>query len=281
MSVNNRMKRAVTQAERVQQAGKYANKKCIFFDCLNPTRAATKSGLDVLYCRKHAEHYQRHGSYKKGSYTASQLAPYRRSAAKWIKQHKDSLAVTEALVNINRLYWQAGRKVEATRLSGMKPKERAVNAWARLRVADIETKRVLAALLAVEHLCKVDPERSAEPEFKTVQVAKLVHRMASGTHKSWQQGYYGSGKLTTIEMHKYPQSRGRVLRHIGEQLQEAGYMAVDAYMEKQGVSPVVMPPKRAVRKPSPVPVVIPAGIVTDTTGAAKVELINGTLVVKW
>jgi hypothetical protein len=112
----------------------------------------------------------------------------------------------------------------------MKPKERAVNAWARLRDADIDTKRVLAALLAVEQLCQLDTKAAAEPEFKTVQIAKQVHRMASGTHKSWQQGYY-SGKLTTLKMDKYPESRGRVLRHLGGQLQEAGRMAVDAYLK--------------------------------------------------
>ncbi|TIS93567.1 MAG: hypothetical protein E5W99_07910, partial [Mesorhizobium sp.] len=44
---------------------------------------------------------------------------------------------------------------------------------------------------------------------------KLVHRMASGTHKRWGEG------STATELHVYPRPRGRVLRHMGEALEKA------------------------------------------------------------
>ena len=59
-----------------------------------------------------------------------------------------------------------------------------------------------------------------------MQAAKLVHRMASGTHKRWEQptlsvGADGRSVTRNVELHVYPRSRGRILRHIGEDLEEA------------------------------------------------------------
>ncbi|MNN29542.1 hypothetical protein D3C81_1431510 [compost metagenome] len=50
-----------------------------------------------------------------------------------------------------------------------------------------------------------------------MQAGKLLHRMAGGAHKSWG-GYDGAPK---VELHKYPASRGRVLRHLGRHLEQA------------------------------------------------------------
>ena len=58
-------------------------------------------------------------------------------------------------------------------------------------------------------------------EFKRVQAAKLVHEMASGTHKRW-----GEGPGAT-ELHVYPRSRGRVLRHVGKDIESAVELLVD------------------------------------------------------
>ncbi len=71
-----------------------------------------------------------------------------------------------------------------------------------------------------------DPHPHGTTEYKRVQAAKLVHRMASGTHKRWEQptlsvGADGTSVTRSVELHAYPRSRGRVLRHIGEDLEEA------------------------------------------------------------
>jgi hypothetical protein len=85
----------------------------------------------------------------------------------------------------------------------------------------------LAAWLAVEVVIADDPQGDRHREFKQVQAAKVAHRMASGTHKRWQREVPASpqtgrlGKTAVEEMHVYPRSRGRVLWHIGRDLEKA------------------------------------------------------------
>ena len=76
--------------------------------------------------------------------------------------------------------------------------------------------RVLEAWLSVVAAIAADPQPDNDPEFRRVQVAKLVHRLASGTHKSWPQP---NGRVDVL--HAYPRSRGRVLRHLGEGIEGA------------------------------------------------------------
>jgi hypothetical protein len=45
--------------------------------------------------------------------------------------------------------------------------------------------------------------------------------MASGSHKRWGEG------PTATELHVYPRSRGRFLRHIGEALEKACELLVE------------------------------------------------------
>lgn len=83
----------------------------------------------------------------------------------------------------------------------------------------------LSVWLAVEMRLADDPQAEWRPEFKRVQAAKLVHRMAIGTHRRREQER-PDGRVRVIEMHKYPASRGRVLRHIGEALERAAELLV-------------------------------------------------------
>jgi hypothetical protein len=76
----------------------------------------------------------------------------------------------------------------------------------------------LAAWLAVDSAIRADAQPERRAEFRRVQAAKAVHRLASGTHKRWERERPGGGKQVE-ELHKYPHSRGRVLRHLGEQLE--------------------------------------------------------------
>jgi hypothetical protein len=71
-----------------------------------------------------------------------------------------------------------------------------------------------------------------------VQAAKLVHRMASGTHKRWEQPAYDDGagrsRTRTVELHVYPRSRGRVLRHIGQDLEQTTELLVQRKLSAVG-----------------------------------------------
>lgn len=190
---------------------------CAVLDCGQPTTTSEGKGLNRHYCRRHVEHFRRHGSYSKPSYTAAELNGYRVAALAWLQEHRDLPEVREAVERMRTLYWRGGRPEEAFRLAGKPPRERATIVWARLRARNVDPLVPLAAWLAVtlRHGADLQPER--RQEFRWVQAAKIVHRISGGTHKRWGQGEHARA----IELHKYPASRGRVLRHVGEALAHA------------------------------------------------------------
>lgn len=197
-----------------------AHERCALYPCANPTTAHKREGLNRLYCRQHIEFFRRHGSYIKRSYGAGELKPYRMMALAWLKQHRDGVAVDQAVEAVLRLYRLGGRPVEAFRLAGRTPTERAKAMWAQLRQLQVDPLEVLAAWLAVDRRVQDDPQPDRHEEFQQVQVAKLVHRMAGGTHKRWEH-QQPNGQLEITELHKHPVSRGLVLRHVGKDVADA------------------------------------------------------------
>lgn len=207
-----RRKREV--AQRAKQGNAYAG-ACKVFGCGRPARAAAGEGLDNRFCRAHAEFFQRHGSPYKRSYTAAELKPFRRAALAWVEANEADRFVANAIHRVRGLYASAGPHVEAFRLRGLPPADRARAAWARLRKAERDPREVVAAWLAIRMAVEADPQPVTTREFMQVQAAKLIHRMASGTHRRWERS---DG---VVEMHVYPHSRGQVLRHVGAALEEA------------------------------------------------------------
>ena len=125
--------------------------------------------------------------------------------------------------------------MEAFRLRGKTPEDRARTHWARLRKAEIDPRLVVAAWLAVEMVISDDRQPVKTKEFKRVQVAKLVHRMASGTHRRWEQEVTDPNnswrpKTRITELHVFPRSRGRILRHIGKNLEDAVELLVGQHL---------------------------------------------------
>jgi hypothetical protein len=200
---------------------------CRIVGCGRTPTAAAGKGLDRLYCRRHADHFERRGSYTNRSYTAAQLAPHRKAAERWLAEHRGDQQVELAVRAIERFYRDAGPHVEAFRLRGLSPKERANAAWARLREAKVDPLRPLAAWLTVELVIASDAQAERKQEFKHVQAAKLVHRMASGSHKRWER-QRSDGTTAVQELHKYPHSRGHVLRQLGQRLEQAAEFVVQS-----------------------------------------------------
>lgn len=194
-----------------------AYERCRAYPCTNRTTADRGEGLNRLYCRRHIEFYRRHGSYVKASYGAGELRPYRVRALEWLEAHGKEPRVTSAVDGVQRLYRSAGAPIAANRLTGLSPDDRAKAAWAQLRKGDVEPLEVVAAWLAVDLRIRDDLQPDRHEEYRQVQVAKLIHRMAGGTHKRWElEG--PDGKVAITEFHKHPVSRGRVLRVLGRQL---------------------------------------------------------------
>ncbi len=203
--------------------------RCAVLHCPRAPTGATTSGLNRHYCKAHEDQFERHGSYFKKSYTATQINPYRRAAFAWLEAHAERRTVMVAVAAVRRLYENAGRHVEAFRFRGLPPKERASAAWARLREAGVDPGLPLAALLAVAMIERDDTQPESRREFRRVQVAKIVHRLASGSHKRWPREL-GGGRVGVTELHVFPQSRGRVLRIIGEQLEETAGLIVEHHL---------------------------------------------------
>jgi hypothetical protein len=195
--------------------------RCRVIGCDKPARAGTDDGLDTRFCRSHSDHYARHGSPYKRSYTAKELAPYRKAAMAWLEANEGDVWVRNSIDRVRTLYETSGPHVEAFRLRGLSPEERAKAAWARLRKAKIDPRKVVVAWLALELAVRADPQPELKSDYKRVQAAKLVHRMASGTHKQWGDG------PNAKELHVYPRSRGRVLRHIGADIENAVELLAD------------------------------------------------------
>jgi hypothetical protein len=194
-----------------------AYERCRIYPCTNRTTSDRGEGLNRLYCRKHIEFYRRHGSYTKRSYGAAELRQYRQRAIKWLQDQHDVLNIRHASEGVRRLYRTAGIPVEAFRLAGMSPRDRARSTWAQLRKREVDPLEVVAAWLAVDMRLRDDLQPDRHEEYQHVQVAKLIHRMAGGTHKRWERER-SDGSVETTELHKHPVSRGQVLRIIGRQL---------------------------------------------------------------
>lgn len=194
--------------------------RCRIFECDQMTTAAKGKGLNRLYCRRHVDHFRRHGSYFKASYRVAELRPYRQVALRWLKENDSDPVVRQAVEAVRHLYWRAGPPQEAFRLAGRSPDERAKYAWARLRERGVDPREVLAAWLTVEMRILDDMQPDRHREFKLVQVAKLIHRMAGGSHKRWEHES-GDPKRAMV-LHKHPASRGLLLRRLGEDLSKAG-----------------------------------------------------------
>ena len=166
-----------------------AYERCRVFGCRQPTTAHARKGLHRLYCRRHVDHYRRHGSYFRASYQVSELTSYRRAAYDWLDSRRDAPAVALAISAIQRLYCSAGHHIEAFRLTGRKPDERARAAWARLREAGVDPLRPLAAWLALEMKLLDDPQADRSVEYKRVQgqkpssIASRAERTSGGSKR--------------------------------------------------------------------------------------------------
>lgn len=191
-------------------------KKCSIFGCSQFTQRATKTGLSVTLCRKHLLHRQRHGSAWCASPTAKTLAPYLKASLTYIDLHRGDPFIVAALAGLERLMAFAGPVILATRLRGLPPAQRARVALARLREAEVPPQRLLAIVMAIHALIEEGPQVVHRiSEWRIVAIAKAAHRLASGHHRVWETTDT-NGRVYRTELHAWPRSSGRVLRHLGE-----------------------------------------------------------------
>lgn len=203
---------------------------CVIPGCGAPTMSASGSGLAAFHCRKHVEHKARHGSHWHGTYSAAALKPYLAAATSYLRPRAESdRLIKAALDGIRLLLEEAGPTEIATRLRGMSATRRTRIALARLRVAGIKPERFLAIVLAVTALIEEDPGSHRVKEFRRVQIAKALHRLASGYHRVWEFQDY-QGQIVRTELHAFPRSSGPVLRLIGRAVEEPCEWVVEKHL---------------------------------------------------
>jgi hypothetical protein len=103
-------------------------------------------------------------------------------------------------------------------------------AFARLRESGVQPERLLAIHIAVAALIEDDRGSHRTEEFRQVQTAKAIHRLASGTHRKWEWPMH-DGTTRPLEFHAYPRSSGVVLRVMGRELDEICGTVTDAARE--------------------------------------------------
>jgi hypothetical protein len=191
---------------------------------------AARTGLAAFHCRRHVEHRARHGSHWHGTYRAADLRPYLAAATSYVGTRKETDRFIAASIAAVRTAMElAGPTELATRLMGMPARKRAKIAVARLRAASIGPERIVSIVFAVTALIKEDPGSHRVKEFRTVQIAKATHRLASGSHWAWElQDAYGRPRRS--EMHVFPRSTGPVLRIMGRMLEEPCEVAIDKHL---------------------------------------------------
>jgi hypothetical protein len=200
--------------------------------CGRPTTRGTRGGLSKFLCRYHQQHLQRHGSTWRKSPRAALLRPYLTAAFSYLDTHQADPFVKAAIEGLIELMRSAGPVEIATRLAGLLPADRARIAMARLREADIRPERILAIPLAVGALMEEAPAIVHRTrEWRIVAIAKAAHRLASGTHRVWSLPQ-SDGSTRKIEMHAYPRSSGRVLRHLGERIEKECEWVVERHLAK-------------------------------------------------
>lgn len=146
------------------------------------------------------------------------MAPFRVHAASWLREHLDDVRVKRAIQSIAAHLSEAGKVVNAYSLREKSAKERARIAFARLRNADVSPDRILLRIVAVSACCDAKGIDRRQREYRQVQYAKAIHRLASGTHKTTSGFPMPS---------KYPRSEGQVLRHMGALLEDIASLALN------------------------------------------------------
>lgn len=191
---------------------------CAIPGCRRPTTRKAGQGVAAFHCKYHVQRRARHGSHWAPSIKAAALRPYLRTAETWVRAHQEDGQVLGALGALDALMATAGSVERPQDLRYRSAAFKAKVAFARLREAGTQPSRLLAAHMAVVAIIEEDRESHRVFEYRIVQAAKAIHRLASGFHRQWEKPR-PDGSVLPVEMHTYPRSAGQVLRNMGEKLE--------------------------------------------------------------
>ena len=208
-------------ATRIKQLNQLEEElaRCTTPFCGRLTMIAAGVGVAAGLCKHCIQRKSRHGSAWASSLPAIDLKPYRTVAAKWLRDNRGDFFVWHAIIGLRALFDGAGRPEKAQDIKRRSAAHKARVAFARLREAGVWPDRLLATHVAVAAAIADDTYAPRDSEYQLVQVAKAVHRLASGSHyrAEWPMD---DGTLIPLKIDTYPRSSGLVLRVIGKELDE-------------------------------------------------------------
>lgn len=207
-------KRRDDLARRLVETNPSSRNRCWVFQCPEPPGNSSGKGLG-RFCRKHLEHYRRHGDPLKASYSATKANPYRKAAAAWIRRNVADRFVQAALKRVEVLMTGAGQAIAPRNLRGVSAKDKARSVWARLRNREVAAKDILATILGIAMCHTADPQRG-KVEYLRVQMAKVLSRMAGGEVKRWATHFTDPTLPKETVLRWFPASEGLVLRELGK-----------------------------------------------------------------
>jgi hypothetical protein len=191
---------------------------CSLPGCGQPVAELRGQALGRL-CRPHLERLRRHGCAWLGTYKASDLNAYRRAAWDWLSENEGFLGarLTTGVVSglIARGSLQPIRQVVR-----QNAEVKAAAIWGRFAELNTEPKIIAAAILAVWLRVAHDHSAGRAPsgaEYRDVQTAKLLLRLAGGSVRRWPPRREGG---QPIVLKSFVSSEGRVLRVLGRSAAE-------------------------------------------------------------
>lgn len=198
-------------------------RRCIAIGCHRLTQRSARNGLSDTLCKRHVEFVRRHGSHWRRSYLRAELEPYRKAAQRWLKDRRADPHIARVVAALDGLLDGSGKPNDAYAVRWDAPEEKARVALARLRAVGVSGRRLLEIVLTIKATQSALGPRG-NPEFRDVQIAKLAHRLASGTHI--KSALYG-------DRSKYPRAEGNAMRILGHRIEDkAGIAATDEAVDE-------------------------------------------------
>lgn len=222
-------KRRADLVRRLVETNHNVRSRCWVFQCPEPPGNASGKGLG-RFCRRHLEHFRRHGDALKPSYSATKANPFRRAAAAWIKRNAADRFVQAAMKRIEGLMAGAGQAIAPRNLRGVNAEDKARSVWARLRNREAAATDILAAILGVAMCHAADPQRG-KVEYLRVQIAKVLSRMAGGEVKRWPTHFTDPALPKVTVLRWFPASEGLVLRELGKTAEVSAEFIIAERME--------------------------------------------------
>jgi hypothetical protein len=167
-----------------------------------------------------------------------------------------------AVSRIEGLYHSGGQPRAANSLRGVSNADKARAVWARLRSAGVDPVLVVAAIIGVTLVFEADPQKPSAAwgvEYRRVQIAKVLNRLAGGTVKRWaREPRLVDDGVPRLEVpppmlvKAFPASAGRVLRLLGKQAEDACELVLEyGLAEIQGFAATIPITTAAMKTPWP------------------------------